>query len=234
MKYKAVIFDLFGTLVPNFSLSEYEKTLAEMASNLQAPAEEFRQKWADTFRERTTGVLPTPRANIDYLCQQLGISPGEDQIENALQTRLDFTVRSMIPKNDAVETITRLKSDGYKIGLISDCSFEAPKTWQDTPFTPLFDVTVFSCEVGMKKPDPRIYRIATDKLGVEPEDCLYVGDGSSHELTGAREAGMNPVLIRDPNEAVDAHYIEREEGWDGPVINSLKDILNIISEEDIR
>lgn len=228
MKYKAVVFDLFGTLVANFSRSEYDNVLAEMAAILQAPSEEFSQKWLGSFRERTTGILPTPRANIEYLCEQLGINPGEARIKHALQTRLNLTIRTMVPKPGSVETITKLKSDGYKIALISDCSSEAPTVWKDTPLAPLFDVTVFSCEAGMKKPNPRIYRIATDQMGVEPQDCLYIGDGSSRELTGAREAGMHPILIRHPDEVVDAHFIEREDNWEGPRITHLREVLNLV------
>jgi putative hydrolase of the HAD superfamily len=89
-------------------------------------------------------------------------------------------------------------------------------------------VTVFSCEVGMKKPDPRIYNIATEQIGVPPEDCLYIGDGSSQELTGAREVGMYPVLISDPGETADAHFIEREDDWDGPRIFYLQEVPNLI------
>jgi len=228
MKYKAVIFDLFGTLIMNFSYSEYESALVELATILGAPPEDFTQKWLGSSRERMTGILPTPRANIEYLCQELGINPDEAQRKQAIQVTMDFTVRAMVPKTGAVETITQLKSDGYKIGLISDCSGQAVQVWKNTPFAPLFDVTVFSCEAGMQKPDPRIYRIATDKMGIAPEDCLYIGDGSSHELTGAREVGMHPVLIRDPDEAVDAHYIEREDNWDGPRIAYLREVLNLV------
>ena len=100
--------------------------------------------------------------------------------------------------------------------------------WEDTAFAPLFDVTMFSCRVGIKKPDPRIYRMATDQLAVEPEACLYIGDGSSQELTGALQVGMHPVLIRLPEESVDAHFIDREEGWDGPAISSLQEVLNLV------
>ena len=212
----------------NFSRSEYESVLAEMASILQAPPEEFSQKWFGSFRERTTGILPTPRANIEHHCRQLGINPGEAKLKQALQTRLNLSIRSMVPKPGATETIARLKSDGYKIALISDCSSEAPMIWQGTPLAPLFDVTIFSCEVGMKKPDPRIYRLATERMKMEPQDCIYIGDGSSHELTGAREAGMYAVLIRDPGEVVDPHFIEREDNWDGPKISYLREVLNLV------
>lgn len=227
-KYRAVIFDLFGTLIDNFSRPEYESALAEMASILAAPPDEFARLWLDTFPLRVTGVLPTPRANIEYLCQNLGLQATDNQIEHAIRIRLDLTARKMKPRPGSVAVISRLKRDGYKIGLISDCSGEAPMVWEKTPFAPLFDVTVFSCRVGMKKPDPRIYLMATDQLEVEPKNCLYIGDGSSQELTGASQVGMHPVLIRVPDESVDAHFIDREENWDGPVISSLQEILSLL------
>jgi len=80
----------------------------------------------------------------------------------------------------------------------------------------------------MKKPDPRIYKMATDRMGIKPEDCLYVGDGSSHELTGARAVGMQAVLIRHTDETVDEVVMEREDDWDGPRITRLREVLNLV------
>ncbi len=123
-----------------------------------------------------------------------------------------------------------MKAAGLKTALISDCTGEIPYIWGSTPFAPLFDVTVFSCIAGIKKPDPRIYRLATDELGVAPEDCLYIGDGSSRELTGARAVGMHPVLIRVPDESDDAHRIDAESRtWRGAVINSLDEVPGLLS-----
>ena len=77
---------------------------------------------------------------------------------------------------------------------------------------------LFSCQVGLKKPDPRIYRLACDQLGVPPERCLYIGDGSSRELSGAAAVGMHPVMLRAVHEDLrDAHHIDAEE-WQGLVI----------------
>ena len=60
-------------------------------------------------------------------------------------------------------------------------------------------MTVFSCTVGIRKPDPRLYRIAITKLRVEADRCLYVGDGGHDELGGAARAGMTAILLQtDP------------------------------------
>jgi putative hydrolase of the HAD superfamily len=79
----------------------------------------------------------------------------------------------------------------------------------------------------MTKPDLRIYRTAAKRLRVAPESCLYIGDGGSNELTGARQAGMHPVLIRDPVENSREVYFKREE-WDGMTISSLQEILALL------
>lgn len=230
MKYQAVIFDLFGTIIDNFFLPEYQSVLVEMATILEAPHDEFARWWRDTFIERITGVHPTHKESIEYICQKLGIQISEVQVEHTARVRLDYTAKTIKPRTGSIEVLTWLKSEGYKTGLISDCSGEIPIIWDNTPFAQLFDTTVFSCKAGTKKPDPRIYYMATEKLMVEPQDCLYIGDGSSQELTGAANVGMHPVLIRVPDESIDVHFIDREKTWDGPVISSLYEVPGLLKE----
>jgi putative hydrolase of the HAD superfamily len=227
MKYKAVIFDMFGTLVPNMSLSEHRAVLTRMAHVLSAPPDDFAQLWFDTFNERSTGIFQSPDDNVEYICRTLGVSVNETQVKLATRIRFDYAVQSMMPRPDAIETLSHLKFEGCKTGLISDCSAEVPAIWKDSPFVELIDVAIFSCSVGVKKPDPRIYWIATDQLGVEPETCLYIGDGSSGELTGAAQVGMHPTLLNLPENNPDAHQIDKED-WNGPAISSLREVLDLV------
>src|SRR4030042_1952551 len=118
MKTQAVIFDLFGTLIDNLAVPEYEKALAEIASMVGAPPDKLRQLWLASFRERITGVLPTPQAVIKYICGKLNINTSEAKIEQAARIRLDFTKRAVKPRPDALEVLSHLKKETYKIGLI--------------------------------------------------------------------------------------------------------------------
>ena len=59
---------------------------------------------------------------------------------------------------------------------------------------------MLSYDVRLAKPDPRIYEMAVEGLGVAAEECLYVGDGTSNELTGASRVGMTAVLMRAPHD----------------------------------
>jgi putative hydrolase of the HAD superfamily len=108
--------------------------------------------------------------------------------------------------------------------MISACSQDVPDVWEQTPFAGLFDSAVFSCSVGFSKPDPRIYALAAEELGVEPGACLFVGDGANDELPGAERAGMTAIQLRAPGERLTSDG----ERWDGRYVSLLSDVLELV------
>ena len=230
-KYKAVIFDLFGTLVDSFTVAEYEATLKHTSLALGVPYDDYRRVWYETAYDRNTGVYPTTRAMLEHICRKLEVPVKGEQLETGRNIRLEFVRKEMTPRTDAVYVLKELRVRGLKIGLISNCSPVTEEVWDETPFTPLFDVTIFSTSAGIRKPDPQIYRLALDGLGVEGEDCIYVGDGDSNELTGAQEMGMYPVMISVDYEKDNDLYVYNRQEWDGPVISSLTEVLTLMEEE---
>ncbi len=229
-KYDAVIFDLFGTLVDVFSRQDYENVVALMVAALKAPYDDFYKIWTQTGNQRTTGAFRTMEENLEFICRELKVSVTGTQIEKAKQARFSYVARALTPRKDAIEVLSRLKSQGYRTGLISNCSTEPPIIWPSTPFAPLIDKAIFSSTAGMQKPDPRIYRLAIEQLKIAPGKCLYIGDGESHELTGAAMAGMNPVLIHSTNEdrTGTMHLSEEIDDWPCPRISSLIEVLNLV------
>jgi putative hydrolase of the HAD superfamily len=225
MKYKAVIFDLFGTLVYNLPYKEYQNVLGQMASILTLSSDDFRRLWYETTYERNTGVIRTIEANIKYICEKLGTKADDTKVRLATKIRYDFVVNTMRPRQHAIDVLSYLKSQGLKTGLISNCSPDTPLIWKDTPFVSLFDVALFSGVVGLMKPDPRIYQIAFERLAVKPKECLYIADGMDQELASASKLGMHAILIRVPN---DSDYDPYREEWHGPVISSLKEALTLV------
>jgi putative hydrolase of the HAD superfamily len=225
MKFKAIIFDLFGTLVPSFSESEYREKVKQIAAILGAPPTKFWQLWSETFYESVTGVIPGLEAKIITICNRLGMNIERSKLKEATDMLFNYTAQNMLPRPEAEEVLSELKSRGHKIGLITDCGGETPILWMETSLAKFFDITVFSCSAGMKKPDPRIYQLATKELGVEANDCLYVGDGSSMELTGASRVGMQVVQLRAPGEDHPDVYRVDKEDWKGDVITSLNELL---------
>jgi putative hydrolase of the HAD superfamily len=228
MKWKAVIFDFFGTLVDNFSLREHEHMLSEIAKALSIPRNDFAQIWVATFSERATGVFRTVEENIKYACRTLGCPINASKIKVAADIRCRYYQKTLKPRRGVLNVLAQLKAEGYKIGLISDCSTELPDVWSSTPFASLVDAAVFSCQVGIRKPNPKIYLFACKQLGVRPQDCLYIGDGSSRELTGAAAVGMQALLLRVPHE--DHQTVGRIDldEWTGPSISDMRHITALV------
>jgi putative hydrolase of the HAD superfamily len=232
-KYDAVIFDLFGTLIddltyPESQMKEYRRVSSEMASALGVPAEQFHRVWAETGDSRMAGGYSDLGASLEAICRELGESPNARQIAEATRLRIEYIRSAMAPRPDTIDTLARLRQSDYKVGLISDCGPGTAAVWDETSFAPLIDEAILSCSVGMKKPDPRIYQLACERLQVSPDRCLYVGDGGSNELTGATEMGMRAVLIRAPYDDSVGGY--REE-WLGQRISTLGEVLPLLNGE---
>ena len=109
-----------------------------------------------------------------------------------------------------------------------DSAFRAVRLWERTAFAGRFDSTVFSCTVGLRKPDPRIYRLCLRELGVEAGDTLFVGDGANDELAGAVRAGLRAVLIHRPGEEP---IWPEARMWDGPRVTSIPEVLDHVDHD---
>jgi putative hydrolase of the HAD superfamily len=228
-RYKAIVFDLFGTLVGTFSSSAHDVVLANMSNILGIESETFAQLFDYDMRTaREVGEFSTIEENIEDACHQLGIMTKSESVKKAAKYRYDFMERALLPRTDAIRTLNQIKSMGCAIGLISDCSPEVPVLWPRTQLAKVIDVPVFSCEVGMKKPDKKIYQYLCERLKIELKECLYVGDGDSAELEGALDVGMDPVLIRVDGE--DEYDRDRPlaDTWNGKRITVLQEVLKYL------
>ena len=228
MAYRAVLFDLFGTLVDPVDGPAYWRLLERIAGILGVPADDFRTLWRQTSRDRFMGLHPDQRASFVFITDALGVPVTEAQLDEAARLRYDYGARTLEPRPDTIPTIEAIRRAGLKTALISNCSGEVPVLWRDSLLEGLFDATVFSCQVGLMKPDPHIYRLVLDRFNMPPDTCLYVGDGAGQELTGASELGMRAVLIRDPADDTDSRYASREDDWSGDRIGYLSELLPLL------
>jgi putative hydrolase of the HAD superfamily len=97
---------------------------------------------------------------------------------------------------DDVETVLRdLRARGLKIGVVSNWDTRLKTISDGLGLTPLVDFIVISAEVGVRKPDPGIFRMALDRAGVRPEEAIHVGDLLEEDVLGAQRAGVRAVLI---------------------------------------
>ena len=187
---KAVIFDMFETLVTLFTGRTYFSE--NIAADVGIDIDLFRKEWHTTEKDRTTGKY-TLDEGLELTLRRLGIFT-QEKLELALSRRhaaLSDTF-SAIPK-ESVQLLKELKARGIKIGLMTNTFSDERNFIRSCELFPYFDIALISYEQGICKPDPQMYRMMTEQLGVAPEECLFVGDGGSRELYGAREAGMKAV-----------------------------------------
>ncbi|MDH3444312.1 MAG: HAD-IA family hydrolase [Deltaproteobacteria bacterium] len=227
MNFRAIIFDLFGTIVGDFSAAaaSYQR---DFSNALGVPYEPLMQHWRQLTDRRTLGEFQTVEESIEHVCGLMGATVTAAQMMKAAETRLNLTRHVLTPRHDAMATFKRLKTDGFKIGLLSNCSIEIPIVWPETELAPLFDSTVFSSRERIKKPAAQIYHLACERLGVKPQDCLYVADGENYELKAAAEVGMYPLLIRTPSAETRGEVLREAREWRGDAIATLSETLRIL------
>lgn len=219
VRFDAVIFDLFGTLI--FNRPWGDEMNAAVAAALDAPVEGFLREWGKTGHLRTIGAYASVGDNIEQVCRTLGVAVTPQQVERAVAIRLDYTRRNLRPKPGAMELLRRLRAMGLKAGLLSNCTPEVPIVWQEMPLHPLFDAAVFSCAVGMAKPQPEMFELVCRELVTPPQRCAYVADNADGELDAALDHGLYPVLLR-PSEGEVAP--RGAESWQGPAIDTLPEL----------
>ncbi|GAA4679735.1 HAD family hydrolase [Frondihabitans cladoniiphilus] len=216
-----VLFDLFGTLIPSGDRTERDALSAEMAGVLGVDEEAFAAAFRGTFGQRTLGELGDVRSTIGTLTTRItGVAPADDVLDRATRLRLAFTER-LIRASWALDALALLRDRGSRLGLVTDCSAEVPEVLPGTPLGDLFEAAAYSCALGTHKPSPVMYLHVTDSLDVDPADCVYVGDGGSHELSGARDVGMTAVLFERPGTPPVPQ-------WDGLRVSSIADVAQIV------
>lgn len=226
---QAVIFDLFGTLVPNLPPQRWRRLYEDLAAVLEVDTDDFQDKWHAGFEGRMRGSPREVPAQIVAVLEALGTEAHPEPLARASQIKLAFLRdEALTPKPDAVETLAALQARGVKLALCTDCSWETPDLLRAGPLHAFFPVVASSAHLGVRKPDPSMYRHALGGLGVPPEHCLYVGDGNSHELRGAREQGLTTVWVDNG----DAQHVRIQWSPGGDhTVRELRELLTLLSQK---
>lgn len=220
----AVVFDFYGTLTPVSPADAWAEHTSQLAAVLGVDPDDLLRVLDESYPERFTGALGGVRETIRTLAGRLGAHPSDEQLDEAARLREAIQETLLTLRPEAVPVIEELRARSLRIGLVSDCTAELPAAWPRLPLAALVDAPVFSFVEGTRKPDPRLFRAAADRLGVDPAACLYIGDGGGRELTGSSAVGMHAVLLAGPDWPGHRVY-DRERDWSGPRISSLDDLL---------
>ena len=200
---EAVIFDYGGVLstTPFAGIAEYERKMGYPERSLsqllfgrgaspQGPTEEPDHDWH---------LLETGRLTLDQFHERL-----VDRSEAALGQPLDLGDYAQFLRELGVgihwmmvHRVRELRADGYRTAILTNNVKEWGNYWKGSIPMELYDQIDDSCDVGLRKPDPAIYRLTCERLKVAPEAAVFLDDTRRH-VEGARDVGLQAILVRDP------------------------------------
>jgi len=186
---KAVIFDVGGVLIRTQSRAGREKWAAKF--NMDSwDFENF------VFRSESGRQAELGQKSVKAHWQWLGQHFGLDEAE-LIEMRRDFFAGDIL-NQPLVEHVKRLRQAGYRTGLLSNFGDSARRVWTEVyPFISHFEGIVISAEVGLAKPNPKIYHLAAESVGVKVEEALFIDDFIEN-IEAARQVGMQTIHFTDP------------------------------------
>ncbi|HEY2797313.1 MAG TPA: HAD-IA family hydrolase [Thermoanaerobaculia bacterium] len=134
---------------------------------------------------------------FDHMLSRLGLTDAKARGEAGSRVADEHRRANLWsrPGAGAAETLAELAARRYRMAVVSNADGRVRGLLQDAGVIPWLEFVVDSAEVGLEKPDPRIFHAATERLGLPPASCAYVGDIYEIDVEGARRAGLHPVLI---------------------------------------
>lgn len=200
-----IFFDAFGTVIHIGGSSDPGAALRSLlaGAGVEAPLELAREaiaKEATYYRKqqrsvRTREELERLRLKCaDIVVEALG-GPAACPLRKTRVAEILVETFPSVAFPD-VEPAVRLARDaGVRVGVLSNFSYLLPLILEDLGLLRLFDVVVYSAEVGVEKPDPVIFAEAVRRAGVAPSRAAHIGDNYDEDVIGARAGNLTPVLL---------------------------------------
>jgi putative hydrolase of the HAD superfamily len=227
LPYAAVVFDFFNTLTAAVHRGPHH---AYIAAALGCELAAWLATLDRTFQARSAGAYGRTVDGLRRLAAEADGRPGKRQLRVAFDARVRALCADAPLRPAAVPVLRALRRRGVRVAVASDCWYELPKLLPRLPVAQYIDASVFSVEVGQTKPHAAMYLTVCDRLGVEPRQCLYVGDGGNRELSGAAATGMTAVRLAAPD--LGRHLtFNAETDWSGPSIGSLAEVVTAVRAE---
>lgn len=214
MPIQAVLFDLDNTLTHrDLTTQAYSRYLAEYYAPALKQVES--DKIIEIVRRIDNGGYPKKEllthgsigASAAYaLLQELSwLNP--PTIDELAQFWFSQFGRFAVEMPAAEQVLTKLKNEGYQLAIVSNGGHDTRlNTIRGLGIEPYFDEIISSGLVGFNKPQPEIFQITAERLGVQPAQCLYIGDHPINDVQGATEAGMHALWMQGFH--ADAEHIQ--------------------------
>lgn len=197
--FEAIVFDFDGTLV-DFVDSD-TKSLKLLHSKIETTVsfENFLDTAVDeimNFHQLVDKGDIDPLLMHRFRLERTFKIHGIKWDDSAIDVYKNELFRTCVPFDGISEVLSKLK-ERFKLGLLTN-AYDAPEQRKRISYSGLddyFDEILISGEIGVYKPDPRVFFSLLSRLGVVPEKAIYIGDSIEHDVFGANSAGMKSVLF---------------------------------------
>ena len=222
--YRAVLFDFFGTLTRAVRRGPAHAGIARMLGCDPAAMTEVLDR---SYHARARGRFGSAEDTLRWVAAEAGARPSDHTLRVAVAARREAIQADTTLRPEAVPTLHALRHRGLRTAVVSDCTHELPDVLSRLAVNHLLDARILSVEMGICKPDPGMFLSAATLVGARPEECLYVGDGGSRELSGAEAVGMTAVRLRAPDLAGHLTF-NPDTHWTGTDITTLEDTIALV------
>jgi putative hydrolase of the HAD superfamily len=184
MQYRAIIFDLYGVLGLNGWQEFKRQHFAER-----------RELWEQL---RSLGQrVDAGQASEEEFVEAVALASGETGDE------VRYQFEHTLLNTELLDFIEKQLKGKVKLGLLSNASHDVLGGIFTHTQLVLFDATVSSYRVGLTKPDPKMFMLMCNELGVRPEECIMVDDQERH-IAAAKALGFHTILYESPAQAKQA------------------------------
>jgi HAD superfamily hydrolase (TIGR01549 family) len=201
---RAVLFDYGLTLVSfTYPRQELLRVLGEVRPWLGPEAPEPERLMREVLEPLEEGLDSFGEEEVDYIryyasaWQRAGLDLPMETLWRILDLEQRCWDRSVRLAPDALETLAALRGRGLRLGIASNAPFPSAMLHRQLRVNGIegaVDASVFSSEVGWRKPAPELYEAALHRLDVAPAEVLHVGDKLLEDYEGPRRLGMEAVL----------------------------------------
>jgi len=176
---------------------------------------------SEAYTRRALGEILEPIEMIRDIVRRAGRTVSPETEQEMLRLRIARFGRAVVEvRPEILAALRTLKQRGHPLCLVSNADAIDIMRWGESPLAALFDEAIFSCRVHLIKPDPEIYLLAAKLAGSSPQACVFIGDGGSEELMGARRVGMRTIQVR--------HFVQREVEGADLIVDRLEEILDLV------
>jgi epoxide hydrolase-like predicted phosphatase len=192
MKITTIIFDWGGVLIDRPSKAIIDHCAALLGVTADSFIRAYHLCEFDFYRDSITEPQLWQR-----ICEHNGVDVPPECLDGADSLWYKAFSSAYTPRPEMFDTVARLKSSGYRIGLLSNTEMPSLTFFEQSLYDN-FDFSIFSCVERIAKPDREIYELAAARAKTHPANCLFIDDRKEN-TDAAQEVGMKTILFESIN-----------------------------------